>query len=98
MDFDSRNNVNVLSIDRVMMYYNKSYEFDVVSKLNGCSWHIKVEYETHSTAQKRDFNIRRMWIDGKSMPEKVVVFYGYDSETVNNTVYVPFDITLTMNK
>lgn len=98
MDFNPRNNVNVLFIGSVMMYYNKSYEFDVVSKLNNYSWHIKVEYETHSTAQKRDFNIRRMWIDGKSMPEKVVVFYGYDSETVNNIVYVPFDITLTMNK
>lgn len=85
---DYNTHVYVLSINAVMMYYNRSYEFDVVSPRNKNSWHIRVEYETHTVAMYQDHIIRRCWVDGKRQPDRVI----------NHNICNPYGITLPMSK
>lgn len=59
----------VAQILGVMMYDSKSYEMDVVSPLNKCRWHLRLEYETHTMSSQKDYIIRRCWVDGKRMPD-----------------------------
>lgn len=59
----------VAVIAGVMMYDSKSYELDVISPLNKCSWHLRVEYETHTMSSQKDYIIRRCWVDDKRMPD-----------------------------
>lgn len=86
----------ILVIGAVMMYDSQTYEFDVESPRNNYKWHIRLEYETHSTAQYRDFHIRSCWVDGKRMSNRrICVYNGYVDPDFDN----PFkDPILQMNK
>lgn len=88
--------LQMLDITGVCMYYNDGYDFDVVSPRNHYRWHLRVEYERHTVAVKRDQITRRCWVDGKRMPDQTLITRDEGFSYMMN--YAAHDIILPMDK